>query len=481
MSTKTSDSLHRKWGRFRYAVVGHLLRSPPESGLLRAALIQLASKTWKHPITGEDTQFAFSTIEGWYYRVAKQLNDPITPLNRMVRKDKGQRRTIWGDVEAALRKQYAEYSWWTVQLHAKNLRSRLKHGPIKAPSYSSVLRYMKSHGLKRKSRPTINENGELENLASNQEREIACFEAAHVNQLWSLDFHVGKLRVLAVNGDWLQPICLAVLDHFSRLICHIIWGFFEQTQDLVGAVSTAIMKRGRPRVILSDNGAAMRAGEFTQGLGRLGIEPRKIKPRAAYQNGKTEFLWNPLESELIAMLLGQKNLTLAGLNQISQAWAEMGHNREFHREIKQRPIDRFISGNNVGLNPVDEQTLRRAFRIEEARQPRSSDGTIRIQGTLFRLPQRFWHLEQVTVRYARWDLSFVHLVDNVSGKELDRIFPVDKLANADGKRRLSEGSMEVSQAKTRDDLPPLLQELITQYESLTRIPITTFIKNKDKI
>ena len=237
------------------------------------------------------------------------------------------------------------------------------------------------------------------------------------------------------------------------------------------------MKRGRPRKNLSDNGGAMTSGEFKEGLRRLGIIPRFIKPRTPRQNGKTECFWGSLESNLIDMVRGQEGLTLDVLNKTTQAWVEIGYNRHPHREIKERPVDRFISGKNVGLTAVDEITLRKAFRIEVTRRPRSSDGIIRLNGVPFRIPERFRHLREVRVRYARWDLGFVHLVDRVSGAELERIFPVDKEGNVSGERRILEKPVHISQEKTRKGLPPLLEMQIKTYEDMTHIPLG--IKEKD--
>ena len=45
----------------------------------------------------------------------------------------------------------------------------------------------------------------------------------------------------------------------------------ENTECLVHCVSQALQRRGLPRAIYSDNGAAMTSGEFTTGLHRLGI------------------------------------------------------------------------------------------------------------------------------------------------------------------------------------------------------------------
>ena len=55
--TNTPAARGSLWGRFRFAVVGALLSSPPPRGELKAALRALAAKTWTHPVTGRDVHF----------------------------------------------------------------------------------------------------------------------------------------------------------------------------------------------------------------------------------------------------------------------------------------------------------------------------------------------------------------------------------------------------------------------------------------
>jgi len=49
--------------------------------------------------------------------------------------------------------------------------------------------------------------------------------------------------------------------------------------------------------------------------------------------------------------------------------------------------------------------------------------------------QRYRHLSSFEVRFASWDLTQVHLVDERTGKVLCRLFPQDKTRNASGLRR----------------------------------------------
>jgi hypothetical protein len=61
-------------------------------------------------------------------------------------------------------------------------------------------------------------------------------------------------------------------------------------------------------------------------------------------NGKLEHLWAVIEGRLMAMLEGVADLSLAMLNQATQAWVEPDYNRKPHSEIGQAPLDRFLAG-----------------------------------------------------------------------------------------------------------------------------------------
>ena len=60
--------VHERWAHLRFAVIGWLLAAPPEKGELRAAITELARRTWQHPTSAQPVRFGFSTIERWYYR-----------------------------------------------------------------------------------------------------------------------------------------------------------------------------------------------------------------------------------------------------------------------------------------------------------------------------------------------------------------------------------------------------------------------------
>jgi hypothetical protein len=288
----------------------------------------------------------------------------------------------------------------------------------------------------------------------------------YINALWHLDYHHSPLKVLLENGSWVTPILLGVFDDRSRLCCHLQWYLAETAENLVHAFSQALLKRGLPRELLTDNGSAMISEEFTAGLARLGIQANNTLPYSPYQNGKCEFAWSKVDGRLMAMLENYQDLTLPILNDVSQAWVEMEYNRQIHRETEMSPIDRYAYDKDVGRPSPDTERIRHAFQREITRTQRRSDGSISLAGKRFEIPSRFRHIEKLTLKYASWDLSHVHLIDFRSGDEIARIYPVDKIKNSDGNRRLLDVPVLSSEPLMTKEMPPLLQNLITEYQSL---------------
>ena len=478
MTDNRGTRVHERWAHLRFSVIGHLLAAPPAKGELKAAIEVLAARTWRHPATGEPTHFGFSTIERWYYRALRERTDPVGVLRRKRRVDAGQQIAIGDAVRQALLAQYAAHKSWTVQLHHDNLGALAETRPelMPLPSYPTLRRFMKANGLNRRRRVTSRQTAGAERAeAKLAEREIRGYEAEYVNGLWHWDCHVGSKKVLTARGEWRTPILFGVIDDRSRLACHLQWYLGETAEIIAHGLSQAFQKRGLPRSALSDNGAAMTAAEVTQGLARLGVLHLTTLPYSPYQNAKQEAFWGPVEGRLMAMFEGVPDLTLAMLNEATQAWAEFDHNRKLHSEIREAPITRFLAGPEVTRACPDSDALRLAFTRTDHRMQRKSDGTVVIEGRRFEIPNRYRHLTRLEVRYASWDLGLVHLVDEQTGTVLARLYPQDKALNASGLRRSLDPLANGSALRLPTDvepatgLPPLLARMLDS-QAATGLP-----------
>lgn len=206
-------------------------------------------------------------IERWYYRALKSGTDTGMALARKKRSDaKGSK--LEEALCRQLRVQHKQHPSWSAKLHFDNLQAFGRSEKISDDfSYQTVRRHLRGNGMikTKRQRGLLREGQDIARQALDA-REVRSYEVSHVGGLWHLDFHHAKRPVLTPSGEWITPTLFAVIDDRSRLICHLQWYLTETTQDLVHGFSQALMRRGLPRALMSDNGSAMTSAEFTQGL-----------------------------------------------------------------------------------------------------------------------------------------------------------------------------------------------------------------------
>ena len=464
MDNDNAVSSGMRWARFRFAVVGPLLASVFEHGQLIEQLQRLADSTWLHPTSGQPARFSFSTIERWYYWAKRSPQDPVAALMTKPSAKHGSHPAVSVLLGQAIRTQYQQHPKWSYQLHYDNLvalcRNSAELAPV--PSYPTVRRFMKSQGLVKQRRP-VHQKTVSGGSVQIEQRETRSFESPYVNALWHLDYHDGSRRVLTDQGQYVKPYLMAILDDHSRLCPHLQWYLEQTAQWLVHALSQAFLKRDLCQMLLTDNGAAMIAAETVEGLSRLGITHVTTLPRSPEQNGKQEVFWAQVEGRLMPMLEGEKSLTLELLNRATHAWVEQEYNRKVHSETGQSPLERFLFGKNVSRPSPDADTLRKNFRAQQQRTQRLSDSTVSVMGVRFELPWRYRTLSHPTVRFARWDLSNVDLVDPHTNTLLCTLYPLDKNQNAHQRRRPVEPCSQQPQPAQCTGIAPLLRQLMADY------------------
>jgi transposase InsO family protein len=460
-----------RWARWRFAIIGPLLAAPPPRGELRWRLEALTKRAWRHPLDGTVVRVSFATVERWYH-AARKATDPVGALRRPVREDAGHFRSLSAALIQALQTQYRSHPGWTVQLHYDNLVVLAEEQPAlhPLPSYGTVRRFMKARTLHRKKSPKRDTPGGRQAEQRLEQLEVRSYEAEYVHGLWHADFHHGSRKIVTASGEWVTPLLLCFIDDHSRLICHLQWYLSETAEVLVHGLCQALQKRGLPRALMTDNGAAMKAEELKSGLHELGILHETTLPYSPYQNAKQETFWATVEGRLMAMLDATTELTLARLNAITQAWVEQEYHHNPHSEIGTMPLKRFLDGTSVGRDCPDSQALRRAFRCTTMRKQRRSDGTISLEGKRFEIPARYRHLERPMIHYARWDLCAVELIDPRTLTSLSPLYPLDKTANANGQRRALKPTQTDPETQQSDELPPLLRKCLADYAATGRPP-----------
>ncbi len=371
------------WALLRFSIIGPLLTSPAEAGQLAMRIAELAARTWQHPFTLEVHRFSAKSIERWYYD-ARSSDKPIVALERKVPKHAGTQPSISEAAAEAVRELRRCHPAWSAQLLYDNLVAIGKKASElgELPCYATICRFLKNNGLGKRREPKRHERD-----ANFVPRERRLFEVCHVNSLWHCDFHETARKVLSANGTWVKVTLFAVLDDRSRLCLHLQWYIGDgSAQDFIHGLCQAFSRRGLPRSLLSDNGGPMLAAETQEGLSRLSIVHHTTLPQTPEQNGKQEVFFAQIEGRLMAMLEGEKNLTLELLNRATFAWVEEEYQRHIHSETKQSPLERHQAGPSVARPCPSSDELRRVFRTQISRKQRRSDGTITVRGVRFEVP-----------------------------------------------------------------------------------------------
>jgi len=354
MVSKSKASVAYEQGLFRYGIISELLSRPPDKGELAKRLREISEKSYTQSWNNEVVNISVRTLERWY-AAAKKNARPSEILQPKLRIDRGEHRSLVDEHKSCLSDFCLRYPSWSIQLMYDNIV--LVPFKTNVPSYSTVLRYLHQLGF----------YSSKKNGRKNKTKEIRSYEVEYVGQMWHMDFHKGSRMIVDENGEFKTPICMAIIDDKSRLVCHAQWYINETAEVLVHGFIQAILKRGLPRTFYSDNGSAMKAEEFKSGLIFLDIKQEKTLPYSPYMNGKQESFWQPLEGRLMKMLPEKKRITLDILNTLTQAWIEQDYHVKIHSEINQTPLDRFFNSKHVFRPAPEYNDLKCSFRIKITR------------------------------------------------------------------------------------------------------------------
>ena len=165
------------------------------------------------------------------------------------------------------------------------------------------------------------------------------------------------------------------------------------------------------------------------------------------------------------------------MNKATLAWVEFEYHKKEHSEIGSTPLNYYLKGPDVSRPCPESKILRQAFCIQVKRKQRHSDGTFSLDGIRIEVPSQYCHLDVLHIRYARWDLSYIAMIDPQTDKVLCLLYPQNKSANASGHRRALAQKYQPKEAKT-SGIAPLLKNLMAEY-SATGLPPAYIPKEED--
>jgi transposase InsO family protein len=348
---------------FRFGVISDFVNGSQLNGAQRRRLLaDKCARKWHIP-SSTKTRLSKGSILRWI-KLYTDSNGKLQSLYPQERSDKGQSRTLDEETALSLINLRCEMPSATVAhlIATMTERNLVTTGIELYPS--TVYRFLHQHHLMQP--------------AGSKPADRRKFEAELPNDLWQSDvMHGPKINVA---GRMRKSYLIAVIDDHSRLITHGQFYLSEALASYLDAFESALAKRGLPRKLYVDNGAAFRSRHLEYISAALGIALIHSKPYQPQGRGKIERFFKTVRGQFLPGFKGQ---TLHELNEAFDGWLDNIYQQRKHSSTKQSPFERFTANLHC-LRQVPDN-LHDYFR-KLARRKVNKDRTITLNGHLYEGP-----------------------------------------------------------------------------------------------
>lgn len=348
---------------FRFGVihdlVGHVALEPGEQERL---IREKCGRKWVIPFS-EKTYISRSTILRWV-KLYKDSGGRLQSLCTQDRSDQGMSRAMDQETSLALMRLRKELPKATVPRLISEMNKRRLVSPGVTLNASTLYRFLHGHDLMQLTTPVPEDRRRFEAELPNDLWQVDCMHGPRVE-------HEGKQR---------KTYLIAFMDDHSRLVPHGEFFLSESVKSFLIALQGALMSRGLPRKIYSDNGPAFRSHHVEHTAASLGIALIHARPYKPQGKGKIERFFRTVRAEF---LTGFRGTGLVDLNHAFDLWLSEVYHQRRHSSTGQTPFARFTSKMQC-LRPAPDN-LKDHFR-KAARRKVAKDRTVSLDGKIFEAP-----------------------------------------------------------------------------------------------
>ena len=166
------------------------------------------------------------------------------------------------------------------------------------------------------------------------------FSKEQVNQLWMTDIMYGPY----VGAKKKQATyLLAYIDDASRLITHAEFYLSQDITSLRNSFRDAVLRRGVPKVLYTDNGKIYRSQSFEYLCANMGVALLHHAVEQAYQKGKIERFFRTVRLRFLSVLKREDLTDIGLLNERFGVWLQEDYQKRPHNGLSgETPLDFFL-------------------------------------------------------------------------------------------------------------------------------------------
>jgi len=355
---------------FRFEQIAPLLETRLAPGE-RSRLVEAAARTPVQWPSGRQEPVSASTLYRWLrrYRAHPVIETLLARSRPGPRKPPAIARK-WTEYALALLEEEPARSLFILGLRIRD-RFHLQRAPSRASLHRALSPEVRYAQVRRRARG---------------ERKLRVrFEGAFPHDMWQGDAKA-KFRVRFADGSMREFKILSMMDDKTRVIVCGLVVLEETTAAAVAVFRRAAARYGLPHRFYADRGSAYDSYVFRTGLAVLGVRRIPTKSKNAPAHGKIEAYHRSLERWFVKELAHVVVRDVRHLQELFDAFLDRIYHEHPHRELRMTP--RKALGDRRSERLVSLERLREAFLVERVLVVHPKDRTVRVGGTLFRVPTR---------------------------------------------------------------------------------------------
>ena len=367
MDIKEDDKERRQAvALFRYGLIADLLHWPRGKRGLGELIAKKAEQD--HEIPGSQRcRVAPETLRDWLKDYRRGGFDGLVPK---VRSDVGQARAVPREVADLLCMLKEDKPALSVRMVIDAARATGEVAADLELAPATVHRVLSRAGLmqRRPQEPT-----------SNDRRRFAYDKAG---ELWMSDAMHGP--AVPVDGQRKRKTyLLSFIDDATRVIPYAAFALGENVAGFMPIFEQAIRRRGIPKRLYVDNGAAYRSRHLSLVCAKLGVTLIHARPYQPQGKGKQERWHREVRRQCLGTCTAQDLGSLEALNRKLWTWVESEYHQAPHKGLDgETPMDRWAQVSDEVRLPDASTDVTALFLFEEKRKVHK-DRTVSLRGVVY--------------------------------------------------------------------------------------------------
>ncbi len=306
----------------KFSLIGPVLNGQIDNQ--KEYFIDITSKAIDMPYYGM-RKYSPKTLAGWLNDYRRSGIDALKPG---FRSDRGKSRKI----DVVLLEKIREKRMLKPRINSSMLYEALVKDEVILPEEVSLATFYRF----------LAANPDLTAVKNpDEEKEVKRFAHQYINELWQTDLMYG--HYLKVGKSKKQTYLIAFIDDASRYIPYSMWSFTQDFSALRVILKEAVLRKGIPAMIYTDNGKIFRSSQLQMVCAGMGCSLLHAKPFSPNSKGKIERYFHTVRTRFLSQIDPSEIKDIDELNLRYWQWLEADYHQKVHSELKISPQDFFMS------------------------------------------------------------------------------------------------------------------------------------------